>query len=419
MATKNMTAFNMTSDLIRSAMGQAPAADVTPQAPAETPDPVPANTVPPPAATPPAPADTPPPKPFDASAIQNRFTQNAPPPAPKDTVTPTEPPLTPPSSPEGKEGFAWAKLRTDMKKYQADAEKFHVEAETAREEAKRAAEEKAALAAELETRKQREQELVEKVGRLSLAESPEFQQKYDLKLSEIQAKLGRALVKFAGTDEKDAQAQALQILSADPAKLPDLLSDLNPSVAGMILGMTSEAAAVDEARTQELANWRQTGAAASVETTRRSVVEQAEARRKLSAAAIESAKAFGNPVYAAEDPRVREIAASIEQEFHGFVQTATEEQLIRAASEGYTAPYLYDVLNQQQAEIAELRNQLAGRTRAANPPIFAAPAGVPPAHVPPAPPPNVVPASTGDSARDYASQVSSDLIRQFAGLNSR
>ena len=417
-ATPNITAFTMTSDLINAATGRQVSQQpdpVTQQPIEERPDPIQVTAASPVTQAPPA--ETPPPKMFDASAIQNRFTQAPPVPPVKDPAIPDAPPAA--QAPEGKEGYAWAKLRTEVKKFQGDAEKFQSEAAAAREEAKRVAEEKAQLAAELESQKQREKELVEKVGRLSLAESPEFQQKYDLRLSEIQTKLSKALVKFTGTDEKDAVEQANQLIMADPKKLPDLLSDQNPSVAGMILGLVSEAAAVDEARNQELANWRQTGAAASFDVARKSVVEQAENRRKMSAEAIEAAKALGNPVYAAEDPRVKEIAASIEQEFHGFVQTATEEQLIRAASEGYTAPYLYDVLNQQQAEIMELRNQLAGRSRAANPPLFAsAPFSAPPPQAP-ATPPNVTPASSGDSARDYAAQVASDTIRQFAGLNPR
>lgn len=421
MANKNTTAYSMTSDLIKSAFGQPPVEQPAAQDLVDRPDPLPANSLP---VTAPAPVvQAPPvqaaPKPFDAASVSARFTQ----PPPEQVAPVTDSVLEAAKAPEAgqppekKEGYAWAKLRTEAKAAETAAAKYQTEAAQAREEAKRASEEKAQLAAELETRKQRELELVEKVGRLSLAESPDFQQKYDLRMAEVQTKLSKALVKFAGTDEKDAAAQARQIMESDPKKLPDILSDLNPGVAGMILGYTSEAAAIDEARTQELSNWRQTGAAASVGEARRSVVEQAESRRKMSAEAVEAAKALGNPVYTAEDPRVREVAAAIEQEFHGFVQTATEEQLIRAASEGYTAPYLYDVLNQQQAEITELKNLLAGRTRAANPPLFASPAFAQPQPAQAAPPPNVIPASTGDTARDFATQSAADTLRQFAAFN--
>ena len=80
----------------------------------------------------------------------------------------------------------------------------------------------------------------------------------------------------------------------------------------------------------------------------------------MSDEAIEAAKAYGNPVYSADDPAVKETADALAEEFHGFVQTATEEQLIRAAAEGYSAPYLYEVLNQQQAEIAGFAPQQRG-----------------------------------------------------------
>lgn len=430
MATRNNTAISMTADLLNSALrGQPPAASPdasAPDAPPETPPPqnfTPVDTPPPPEAPP---ADIPPaapsaPRVFDPASIQARFTQEPPPPAPADdgkkSAIPDVPPPAAPGKPaDAREAYTWARLRTDVKTFEKAAEDARNEAAAAKEEARRAADEKAKIVEELETRKQREAELVEKIGRLSLAESPEFQQKFDLKLSDVQSRLGKALVKYAGVADSESMSQAAQIMAADPKALPDLLSDLNPSVAGMVLALTSEASAIDEARNQELANWRQTGAAASVDVARKSVVEQAESRRRMATAAIEAAKAYGNPVYAAEDPSVKEVADTIAQEFHGFAQTATEEQLIRAAAEGYAAPYLYDVVNQQQAEIMELRSQLAGRTRAANPPMFPSGGFMAPPAPPPAVPANVTPANAGASAQDFAVSAARDTIARFNGV---
>lgn len=421
MITKNETAVSMTTDLLTSMLGGAkPASTDTP--PAGVPPVVSDASATPPPVAPPPPVPPPEPqvvqpKPFTPAAISARFT-DAPPavvtqPA-VDAIPETPPGDTSPGS-EDKAVYSWARLRTEAKTFQREAQAAKQEAEAARLEAKTARETQAQVAAELEQQKLREQELVEKLGRLSLAESPEFQQKYDLRFAEVKTKLGKALVKYAGVSEEDADANAAGLLAADPHKLPDMLSDLNPSVAGMVLTMTSEAAAIDEAKRLELANWRQTGAASSVESARRSAADAAESHRRMSDAAIEAARAFGNPVYASTDPAVKEVADEIANEFHGFVQTATEEQLIRAAAEGYAAPYLYEALNQQQAEIRELRDQLAGRTRAANPPLFPS-SGYTPPPAPPSTPPNVVAATKPDSAQDYAKASAAAAISKFNGL---
>jgi hypothetical protein len=184
----------------------------------------------------------------------------------------------------------------------------------------------------------------------------------------------------------------------------------------MVLALTSDAAAIDEARNQELANWRQTGAAASVEGARKTAAEAAEARHKLASDAIAAAKAYGNPVFAATDPETQAVAAEISEQFRGFVQGATEAQLVRAAAEGYAAPYLYEVLNQQAEEIATLKDQLAGHARSSMPPVFAASARNAPPPATPKAPPNVVPVRGPDSAQDFAMAAAANAVAQFSGL---
>lgn len=346
---------------------------------------------------------------FDASSVTSRYTSTVlPEPPPGQTEPPAaEVPLTDP-----KAAHAWAGLRTRVKEAETKVSQFQKDAETAQEEARQRATDQAKLAAELEEAKKREQALVEKLGRLSLSESPEFQRKYDLRLAEVKTKLGKALVKFTGAEDNEAAQTVMRILSADPKDLTEMLSGFNPSVAGLILNITSEAAAIDEAKRLELDNWRQTGAAAASIDARKTVVEQAANRRKLSEAAVEAAKAYGNPVFTSDDPSVKEAAEALVNEFHGFVQSATEDQLIMAAAEGYSAPYLYEALNRQQQEIAELREQLSGRTRASMPPLFPS-AGMP---LPPAAAPapgNVTAATPPDSPREYALGAAAEALRQL------
>ena len=390
-----------------------------PAAPAPAPEPAvaPAPAPEPVVAPAPAPAPTPKPGVFDPAAIQARFTQNPPPPAPPPSgdalaAIPGTPPAAGEAEADPKAHHRWAELRTLAKQYQQEADTRKREAEQAREEARKATEAQARLATEIEERRQREDDLVERIGKLSLAESPEFQSKYGLRVEEIKTRMAQALVKFAGVQEQDAKASADRILAANPSDLPDMLSDLAPTVAGTVMAYVNNAAAIMEERDQELANWRSTGAAAQHEEARRSVAERTAERRAWADQAVEAAAAYGSPVYGATDPEAREEAGRISEAFKGFAQTATEEQLIRAAAEGFAAVKVYGLVESLSAEVNELRTQLAGRVRAGNPPVFPT-AGSPVPTPPPPPPANVVAASPTDSAKDFASSAARGAL---AGL---
>lgn len=389
---KNMQGASAAAELVAQTLNlvQAPAAPA-----AEAP---PAAETPPPAEAPPAaapvwpPPPSPPPKPFDATAVAARFTGTAPAPAAEAPVAvadpgiPEAPPATPGRAPTQAELFTWAKLRTEATTFHKQAAEATSAAEAAKAEAKRLAEEKAQVAAEKLEADRKITELTEKIGKLSLAESPEFKSKYDLKRAELSNELSAALVKFAKIPPEQANGESARILSADPASLADMVADLNPAVGGMIMAIANKVGGIDAAREQELANWRESSAAHGYEEARRSVVETAETRSVFADKALALAKSYGNPVFTATDPEAKAQAESLEQAFRGFVQTATEEQLVAAAAEGFSSAQLYDAFNALAAENEQLRNQIAGRSRAALPPMFAAQPYVRDA-APPAPPP--------------------------------
>lgn len=360
------------------------------------------------------PVTPPPAPPASPQSLSSRYTEEPAPAGPP--ASSSEIPETPPSAEPGKpagerEVYTWGKLRTEAKRLEQEAQAAKSALEALRHQAEEDARARASLAAEVEKFKGRESELIEKLGKLSLSESPEFQEKYGLKLSALKSKLGTALVKYAGVSEGDTEAFSAKLLSSPAAELPSLLEGLNPSVAGMILNITSEASAIEEARTQELANWKSSSAAARMTQTREAVLAQAESRRRESEQAVDFAKRLGNPVYGATDPGIQEVAQKISQEFHGFVQTATEAQLIRAAAEGFTAPYLVEIISGLQRENAELSDRLSTRLRAAQPPITPfSPATVPPP--PPTLPKGVTPAESPDSPHRYMVDA---LSRSFAG----
>ena len=403
---KNQMANALAKELTSKALSSlqpteqaAPAAAVPVEAsppPPSAPDTPPAPPVPD-APIPQGPPPTPPPAQFNAEAIKNRFIQPpqapapaTPPPPSGDLQIPETPPLTPEGQADPKAGHTWAKLRLQAVTGERQAREWQAKAEAAEERARVVAEEKAAVAAEKLESDRRIAELSEKVARLSLAESPEFIAKYDGRKAELASELSSALVKFAGVAPEQAGSEASRLLAVKPAELADMLTDLNPSVGGMIMAIANRAGSIEEARAQELANWRQSAAASGYANARKSVVESAEIRRQYADKALDWAIANGNPVYAATDPQAKERAAQIAQAFQGFAQTATEEQLIAAAAEGFSASQLYDVVNQLTSEVQELRDRLASRDRAANPPLYpmspyAAPEPPPPVQ------PNVTP----------------------------
>lgn len=388
------------------------------EAPAAPPADPPADPPPQPAVTPPAPvlaptpAPPPPPapRPFDPTSVVDRFTKPvselapaavpAAPAAPPASPVPEAPPAEAGHKPDERQAYTWARLRSERNAFEADLKAERQKLADFEAEKQKLAEEKAALAEEVQKAKREAESLSETVGKLNLAESPQFKQKYGQKAAEIEAKLAAHLTRFARVPQGEAAAKARELISMDPSALSDATADMHPSVAGMILTLAGDMAALSEARDQELANWRSVAANMGVQEARDTVVRSAEQRLSLANSALEAAALAGNPVYTSTDPQAKEISASLVEAFKGFAQTATDEQLMRAAAEGFTTSYLVDALNAQAEEIGRLRDSLATRDRAALPPMFAYPgAGDPP---PPPPAPTAAPAKAADSPESFA-----------------
>lgn len=430
---------SVAAELVARTFGASPVPPADPPAPPAQPAPPPpgpAAVVAPVAPVAPAapvvdppwpPPPSPPPKSFEPSAVVARFTAAPPPaadpvpPAPpspppaEDTGIPAAPPASGGKPPTQAELFTWAKLRTEATTYHKKATEAEAAAESARLEAKRLAEEKAQIAAEKEASEKRIAELTEKVGRLSLAESPEFQQKYDLRMAELSSELSTALTKFAKVPAESATAEAARLLDADPAALADMVSDMNPAVAGMVLAIANKAGGIAASREQELSNWRETVAASGYESARKAVVDSAATRLAYADKAIDLAKAYGNPVYTSTDPDAKAEADGLVQAFRGFVQTATEEQLVAAAAEGFSASQLYEAFNALVTENTQLRNRIAGHARASMPPMFPMMPSAP-VTPPPPPPSNVVPVTPRVTPEDMVRQTFEKSMSSLAAL---
>lgn len=343
----------------------------------EMPQPQP-STQPP--AQPPQPAvqpGQPAPLPADVkSKLGNRFSGESTEPIFKPVEAPL-PPAEPPPTEEPPVGttpqaHAFAQLRSENARYKREILPAAEAAKKAAEEAKAAAEGKvAAILAEKTALEQEKTSLLEQLGRVSLTESPQFKEKYGSKELTITQKLTGALQKFAGMTPEQSAEFASQVRQSvnDVDGLTRATSELHPAVAGAAMIAAQEYAAIEEEMKQEVTNWRQTSAATSVQQSRQAVVQSAEERKRLADEGIEFAKRQGNPVFASTDPEEAAEVADVMDAFHGFIQSATEGELVKAASEGFTAPFLYQRLAQKEQEIAELHQQLHGFRQAVGIPV--------------------------------------------------
>lgn len=402
--------------------GLAPLAAAQPQAP--TPQvgqivaPQPANTVQvppqmlqPQAPQPPAPLPQPalpaaPARPqVDLAKIADRFSKPAEasqPVAPASVdLLPEAPTVGADGKPDAKSGHAYAQLRSTAKRYEKEIVPALEQAKAAEAAARQAAEAKVtAILAEKEKLEADKQGLIEKVGRLSLVESPQFQEKYGARESAIKSKLATALSSIQRVEPAQAEAMASRLLKAasDPETLSQLIADFHPRAAGAVEFAAQEFAALDQERGQELSNWRQSGLASGVQEAREAVIRSAEDRRKMAADALDFAKAAGNPfmTFDPADAEAATQAAGLGDAFQGFVQTASEEQLVKAAAEGFTAPLLYAQIEQQRTEIETLQAQIQSFRGA-----FRVPASsFLPSLRPPAPPPAAPAAKSAVDADD-------------------
>jgi hypothetical protein len=382
-----------------------PAAPVAPAAPAPT---APAPTAP---AAPAAPA------PVDISKLADRFT--APPGQATPPAAPPAPPAdVPPPDPAAfrnadgtpdKGAYAFAQLRHNnsvLTRQVRAADERAAAAETARQTL---AQQHSEVVAQLQQATKDKADLQEKVGRLSLEESPEFQARYTAKAGELQAQVAQLLVRFSGSDPQKAETRAKELLALPTDRLAEAVADLHPSVQGAVTLAASNAAALAEQRALELKNWRQTAAAIGVEAARTEVLRTAEDRRRIATEALAAARAAGNPLFTTSDAAGVQQAQELETAFQGFMQIATPEQLARAAAEGFGAPLLYQTIGEQQERIVALEAQVRAYTQARNVPMFPSFPTAPVTPVPAAPQAPAEPMTASEVAQRAAAGALSAL----------
>lgn len=288
---------------------------------------------------------------------------------------------------------AFAKLRTDLRAQQQYSKEVAAAATQAKTEIENAKKERDSLAAILEAERTRVKDLDEKVSKLSLVESPSFRQKFDAPLDDVVSKTTKFLLEGGmAPDARVAEKRAKELLAADAADIVEATESLPRSVVNQMVALASKYGELSGERERALKDWKVAKTAAEKSYDMSSTEERIQNRRQLADKALDHARSV-SPILSAMASRDMEAAREVETQFSAFAQHATDEELMKCASEGFIAQEMYDELTALRAQNAELRARMEGRRLAGHPPIgptYTAPAA--PSAPPAAPtytPPNV------------------------------
>lgn len=250
----------------------------------------------------------------------------------------------------------FAKLRTDNKALSiALAEKEALIAQAS--STALTGTERAELAKQVTDKDAMISDLQERLGRVSLESSPQFQAKYDQRINATADRLAQSLTQFAGISAADAPSTAVALLQADVNQLNTKLADVSPAVAGLIMSTWQEVNGIRAERKATLSEWRKAQAALKVETQNTQITTSIQERQKIASEALVDAATKGCFVYThVNTPESQEAAKQYRDAFEGFVQTADMKELVRKAADGFAAPTLYRVLDLQRQRIKQLES---------------------------------------------------------------
>lgn len=372
------------------------------------------------------PAQPQPPQPQQARPrdLAARFRDGAPPPVAANLEVAAPPPIDPslerieindPNDPRVAHTFA--RLRTDLRAQHQYATSIAESAKAAQKAADEAKRERDSITAILEAERTRNKELDEQVSKLSLVESPSFRAKFDAPLDDVVAKATKFILDGGmARDARDAEKRAKDLLVADAADIVEATETLPKAVVNQMVAMASKFSELQGERERALKDWKVAKTASAKSYDMVSTEERLQMRRQMAEKALEHARTV-SPVLAAASQRDVTAAREIESQFTAFAQHASEEELMRCASEGFVAQEMYDELNQLRAQYAELRARVDGRRLAGQPPI--GPTFTPPAPYapPPAPapyvPPNVrVVNANPNSSRSYLETIVAPQVEE-------
>ena len=302
-------------------------------------------------------------------------------------VVAAEPPATGETPPADvvKEGpkavFSWAQLRHQAKEAEKFAEAARAEAETAKAEAMKNAE----ILAQLKTQNE---ELNDRMEKTDFLNSPTFKQRYQDKIDATRGELAVALAQVLDTPDQ-AQAVVDKVLMApSPKAFVEELAKVPAMFQPMALAARAAISKTLSDRDQAVTNWKASRAQLDAEQAKDQRIRLATEIETETARAVEHAvkndnfllRKTGDPAW---DKAVDERVAAAKQT---LAQPRSRQDIIDLVMEGSTAPALRQALASTQAELIQMRTEMArlGAAPASSirPAAYASPAPAPAAKAP-------------------------------------
>lgn len=339
----------------------------------------------------------------------------APPPLPPDTPVQAPPEI----EQNEKARSAWEILRTRERESRHRAEALQAQLESVSKQAGSVAAERAKFAEELQGRDDRIHELEDRLGKFDLASRPEFRRQYDDQMDAVAGSFRDALKDAAEIDDDNALDDTTKkLLSVNDAEFTRMVSKLPATAQGSLWDKRREFLGIANARESALAEWRSSQKGVEATDDQRRVVETAERRRALAEQAIDFTNAqlpANRRPSVLSEATYRKDVDSVTEQFRGFMQVATDDELARVAYQGFLVP----VMQRQVAFLAEA----VGKWREAYYAIRGA--GAPPAMpirvqseqppAPPAPPAPKVVDAPGRGFSDVVQGTIADNINRAFG----
>lgn len=298
-------------------------------------------------------------------------------PVPETPQTPATDPGSDPAAPENldpKANDAWKHLKQLLKASRADNETLRQQLDQVTKGAGAVAQERAQFADAIKQRDDQIKELEERIGKLDLAATPEFRQQYDKPIDDVVTQIKDVLAA-----ESDLQPEAIadvaeNLLEASDTEFNQMVGKLPASVQGSLLDKRVKFANLMAARDHAVREWRTTQSGVAAVDDQQKLVERATRRRDMAEAAIEFAtkitppqdrvSVLGESVYADD---VRNVTES----FRGFMQEAKDEEIARAAYQGFLVPVMQRQVAFLAQALEEMRNYAYTLKGAAVPPVSA------------------------------------------------
>lgn len=285
-----------------------------------------------------------------ASMFKTPTTEAPPPPAQLPPDTPVEAP--PEIEHNERAKSAWEILRNRERESRHLAESLKTQLEQTSRQAGAVAEERAKFADELKSRDDRIHELEDELGKLSLEHKPEFRHQYDEPMEKIAQSFRDALKDAAEIDDGNLADTAKKLLSMNDSDFNRMVAQLPATAQGSLWDKRREYVGIATARSNAIAEWRTAQAGVAATDAQRQVIQNTERRRTLAEQAID----FTNTQLPQDrrpsvlsEATYKEDVDSANQQFRGFMQVASDDELARVAYQGFLVP----VMQRQVAFLAE------------------------------------------------------------------